>query len=81
MERLQVRVGGMSCEHCRTAITRELTTVPGIQTVSVDLEGGHVSVAGNGIDASAVRDAIAEAGYTAGTEIVDGQANAENLPS
>jgi copper chaperone len=56
-------VPGVSCEHCRNAITREVGAVPGVESVRVDLERKVVTVVGEaGIDA-AVRAAIDEAGY------------------
>ena len=57
-------VDGMSCEHCRAAVTDEVRRVPGITGVEVDLDGGTVTVHGTGADDAAVRAAIDEAGYT-----------------
>jgi copper chaperone len=55
-------VPGVSCEHCRTAITSEVGRVAGVEAVEVDLEARTVRVAGAADDA-AVREAIDEAGY------------------
>lgn len=56
-------VPGVSCEHCRAAITEEVTQVAGVDGVEVDLEAKRVEVRGTGLDEAAVREAIAEAGY------------------
>jgi copper chaperone CopZ len=56
-------VPGISCGHCRTAITGELTKVAGITAVDVALDTKTVTVAGRGFNDAAVRDAIDEAGY------------------
>jgi copper chaperone CopZ len=56
-------VPGISCAHCRMAITREVTRVAGVSAVDVDLEDKRVTVTGEGVDDAAVRDAIDEAGY------------------
>jgi copper chaperone len=56
-------VPGVSCEHCRTAITQEVTAVAGVESVVVDLDGKIVSVGGADVDDAAVRAAIDEAGY------------------
>jgi copper chaperone len=56
-------VPGVSCEHCRTAITAEVARVPGVESVEVDLEAKRVVVAGQGVSDDAVRAAIDEAGY------------------
>ena len=53
----------MTCEHCRTAITKEVGTVTGVESVDVDLERKVVTVRGSALDDGAVRAAIDEAGY------------------
>lgn len=58
----RIAVAGMSCEHCVRAVTREVSAVPGVTGVSVDLDAGLVSIAGDP-DAAAVRAAIIDAGY------------------
>ena len=50
-------VPGMSCEHCRTAIAREVGAVPGVEAVNVDLTAKVVTVHGAGISDDAVRAA------------------------
>ena len=55
-------VPGVSCGHCVEAITREVSAVPGVRRVQVDLAGKTVTVDGAADDA-AVRAAIDEAGY------------------
>jgi copper chaperone CopZ len=59
------RVPGMSCEHCETAVTRELSSVPGVESVAVDLGTKLVAVSGRSLDDAALRAAIDEAGYEA----------------
>jgi copper ion binding protein len=56
-------VPGISCGHCVAAITGEVTRVPGVTAVDVDLEGKVVTVTGDGVSDAAVRDAIDDAGY------------------
>ncbi|MDA0182416.1 copper ion binding protein [Solirubrobacter phytolaccae] len=62
---LTYRVDGMSCNHCVVAVSGEVGRVPGVSTVDVDLDTKLVRVDGAGIDASAVVEAIDEAGYDA----------------
>jgi copper chaperone len=57
------RVPGVSCEHCRTAIADEVTQVPGVEAVDVDLADKLVRVRGSGVSEDAVLAAIDEAGY------------------
>ena len=56
-------VPGVSCGHCRTAITTEVEKLAGVTSVDVDLDTGRVSVAGEDLDDGAVRAAIDDAGY------------------
>jgi copper chaperone CopZ len=56
-------VPGMSCGHCRVAITGEVEKVDGVALVDVDLARKDVTVIGPGFDDAAVRRAIDAAGY------------------
>jgi copper chaperone len=60
---LTYSVPGVSCDHCRAAITAEVEQVPGVTGVDVDLAAKRVSVAGERLDDAAIRAAIDEAGY------------------
>lgn len=62
---LTFRVDGMSCAHCKAAVSEEVERVAGVQAVDVDLETKLVRVAGEDVDAEAVVAAIDEAGYEA----------------
>lgn len=63
MIELSYTVQGMSCAHCVDAITREVGAVTGVANVAVDLDRGLVTVNGHGLDDTALRAAIDEAGY------------------
>ena len=56
-------VPGMSCGHCKEAVSRELGAVAGVVSVNVDLDSKLVTVTGENLDDSALRAAIDEAGY------------------
>ena len=57
-------VEGMTCGHCVRALSSEVSAVPGVQDVAVDLETGQVAVTSEGpLDDDAVRAAVVEAGY------------------
>ncbi len=64
MDRLELRVDGMTCEHCVRAVTTEVSAVAGVADVEVDLGRGAVRVTGTAVSDEAVRQAIDEAGYT-----------------
>jgi copper chaperone len=57
-------VTGMTCEHCVSAVTAELTALRGVHEVSVELPTGTVTVTSDGpLPLDEVRTAIDEAGY------------------
>jgi copper ion binding protein len=59
------RVEGMTCDHCRNAVTSEVSAVPGVQAVTVDVKAGTVTVsADQPLDQSDIAAAVDEAGYT-----------------
>ena len=60
---LDYLVPGVSCGHCVTAITAEVTRIAGVSDVAVDLDTKRVHVSGDGVNDDAVRAAIDEAGY------------------
>ncbi len=64
-ETVTFRVPGMTCGHCKAAVTEELTGVSGVEAVAVDLDSKLVQVTGQALDDAALRAAIDEAGYEA----------------
>ncbi len=57
-------VVGMTCEHCVSAVTEEVSQVPGVVDVDVELATGGLTVTGDtDVDAASVRAAVQEAGY------------------
>jgi copper chaperone CopZ len=56
-------VSGMSCEHCVRSVTEEVSEVPGVEAVEVDLASGRLTVRGEGVDDDAIRAAVDDAGY------------------
>ncbi len=58
-------VPGMTCGHCEASVKQELSAVPGVRAVDVDLKTKLVTVSGASLDDVALRAAIGEAGYEA----------------
>jgi copper chaperone CopZ len=59
------RVAGMSCDHCKNAVTQELSGLVGVTVVDVDVAAGTATVTSEAdLAVDVVRDAIDEAGYT-----------------
>jgi len=59
---IHLKVSGMTCGGCISAVSRAVQAVPGAEDVAVDLARGEVVVKGNP-DSGAVRDAIAARGF------------------
>jgi copper chaperone len=57
-------VVGMTCGHCVDAVTEEVSAVPGVTAVDVDLASGGLTVSSTEpVDDDAVRAALEGAGY------------------
>jgi len=56
-------VPDISCGHCRTAITSEVSTVAGVESVEVDVDAKTVTVTAEPLDEIALIAAIDDAGY------------------
>jgi copper chaperone CopZ len=56
-------VRGMTCAHCAMSVHEEVSEVPGVRAVDVDLASGSMTVSGEDMDDDAVRAAVAAAGY------------------
>jgi copper chaperone len=56
-------VPDISCDHCRTAITSEVSTLAGVESVEVDIDAKTVTVTAEPLDEAAIVAAIDEAGY------------------
>jgi copper chaperone len=58
-------VTGMTCGHCVSSVTEEISQIDGVQKVDVELASGKVTVtSGRPVAEDDVRAAVAEAGYT-----------------
>jgi copper chaperone len=65
MTELTYSVPAMSCAHCERAVSSEIRSVRGVDSVTVDLGTKLVVVRGDALDDAAIRAAIEEAGYEA----------------
>ena len=59
-----INVSGMTCGHCVSAVTMELSLLPSVTEVEVDLESGQVTITSDAeLAQSQLIAAIDEAGY------------------
>ena len=57
-------VTGMTCGHCVASVTEEVSELPGVSDVQVDLASGQVTVTADApVGQDKVRAAVEEAGY------------------
>lgn len=61
-------VTGMTCGHCVSSVTEELSALDGVESVTVQLNVGGVSTvtvaSSSALDPEAIRAAVDEAGYS-----------------
>ena len=59
-----IKVSGMTCGHCVSAVTMELSLLPSVTEVDVDLESGQVTITSDtALELAQLATAIDEAGY------------------
>jgi copper chaperone len=64
MSETVITVAGMTCGHCVTAVEGEISKLPGVTGVRVDLSSGQVRVTADPLpDRAALSAAVDEAGY------------------
>lgn len=57
-------VTGMTCGHCVSAVTAEVSQIPGVSDVAVDLDTGRLTFTSDApVSREAVAAAVDEAGY------------------
>jgi uncharacterized protein len=58
-----ISVEGMTCNHCRATVEKNLSAMEGVEEVSVDLTSGHVKIGGNDLNLDKIADKVIELGY------------------
>ncbi|OXM43969.1 heavy-metal-associated domain-containing protein [Amycolatopsis alba] len=57
-------VKGMSCGHCASSVTEEVSGIVGVSAVNVDVASGKVTITSDtALDVQIVDAAVTEAGY------------------
>ncbi len=64
-----VKVNGMTCNHCKANVEKNLSTIEGIGHIDVDLTSGKVKLSGDNIDLDKVRETVEDIGYDYGGEV------------
>ncbi len=63
---IELKVSGMTCGHCQTAVSKALQLVSGVQSAQVDLLNGTAKIEGEHLDPIALISAVIDEGYGAG---------------
>ena len=64
MQATTLKVSGMTCNHCVTAVTKALGSVPGVESADVSLEKAQAVIQGSA-QPEALIAAVKEEGYEA----------------
>ena len=77
MKTEKINVYGMTCEHCVKTVTKAISSVNGVESADVNLQGNYADIKydENIANLTDIKNAVAEAGYD--TE-KDGSADAED---
>lgn len=67
MQKIKLKISGMSCQHCVKTVTDALTALEGVQRAKVNLRKGEAVVRFDELSVTPVnlRDAITQAGFEA----------------
>ena len=64
LSNIKVKVGGMTCSHCKESVENAVLSVEGVENTSADVKKGEVSIFGYGIDISSIKNKIESRGFT-----------------
>ncbi len=65
VDRVELTIEGMTCEHCVRAVRNRLAHTPGVEVERVDVGSAVIRLDPGATSVEAVEDAIADEGYTA----------------
>jgi copper chaperone CopZ len=65
MERLNLTIEGMTCEHCLRAVRGRLEQTPGVKIDDVQIGSAVIDFDPSKTNLNDIEDAIADEGYTA----------------
>lgn len=64
MERITMKIGGMSCGHCVSAVDKALKQIDGVKVESVGIGTATVSYDPSAVSEERIADAVADEGYS-----------------
>lgn len=64
MVKTSIKVAGMTCQHCVNSVTEEVSNLPGVLSVNIDLAAGNVEIESEtDLVINDLEAAVQEAGY------------------
>lgn len=64
MDRMTMKIDGMSCAHCVSAVDKALTNLDGVNVEKVGIGSATVSYDPSAVSEQAITDAVADEGYS-----------------
>ena len=64
MERITMKIDGMSCGHCVSAVDKALQQVDGVKVESVRIGAATISYDPSAVSEQRISDAVADEGYS-----------------
>lgn len=58
-----IKISGMSCNHCKANVEKNLMKLPGIDSVVVDLNAQNAQIQGDTIDIELIKQTLEDIGY------------------
>ena len=65
MDTIELKIDGMSCEHCVARVKKALAAVSGVSSAEVRLDAASATVTGDNVSFDDLVQAVDRAGYTA----------------
>jgi copper chaperone CopZ len=63
MEKIDIKIKGMTCGHCKMAVEKAATSVSGVKNAVVDLGTAKITIEHENADINSIKNAISDAGY------------------
>ena len=65
---VELKIDGMSCEHCAGRVEKALKAVSGVTGAEVVLKPGSATVTGHSVDVADLLEAVDRVGFTASAD-------------
>jgi uncharacterized membrane protein YraQ (UPF0718 family)/copper chaperone CopZ len=63
VETKELKISGMTCDHCAQSVKRALAAMPGVGSVEVDMAAGLARIGGHDLDACAMQKSVEDLGF------------------